>query len=69
MQEQDFVLTFDKIKATIAFEKGSTLYLSLIGLVDCWYAIAKQEGKSEGEALKITLDKLGKKMLSFATEQ
>jgi len=65
---KDFVLTMDVIKNTIAFGDNNNLTYTLKALCDCWYGIAKQEGKTEDEALRYTLDKLGEKLLSMSKE-
>lgn len=60
-----YVLTLDKIKDVIAFPPSSQIHRTLSSMVDCWYGIAKKEGKTEDEALNETLDKLGKQLLSL----
>ena len=65
-QKQQFVLTMQVIKDTIAFGENHPITKALHGLCDCWYGIAIQEGKTESEALEYTLDCLGEKMLSIS---
>jgi len=59
-------LTLAHVKAVITFPNSPGIQASLEGLCDCWYNIALGQGKSENEAARITLDKLGEKLLSMS---
>lgn len=59
-------LTIERVKECIAFPKESGIYVSLSGMCDCWYGIAKNEGKTDEQAATIALDKLGAKMLELS---
>ncbi|GEM_PF-3037716 len=63
-EQQPYELTLDKVKEMIAFDKNSGIYKTLVGLIDCWYATEIQNGKTEEEALLVTLDKLHRAILS-----
>lgn len=54
------------IKDTIAFGENEPITQTLRSLCDCWYNIAIEEGKTESEALRYTLDRLSEKMLSMS---
>ena len=41
------------------------MHTSLCGMVDCWYGIAKKNGATDDDAVSVTLDKLGEKMLQL----
>ncbi len=56
-------ITLEGVKSCISFPKTSGIYMSLSGMVDCWYAIAKGEGKTDEQAALDALDKLGKKII------
>ena len=58
-------LTIEKVKA--CNEMVEPFKTTLNGLIDCWYKIALQDGKTESEAVKIALDKFAEKMLSFSS--
>lgn len=64
--EEPFKLTLDLVKSCIGFPKESDTGRSLLGLVECRYRIALNEGKTEEEAVKVAFDKLAAQMLSMA---
>lgn len=59
-------LSLQDVKNCISFPKESGLYKSLSGLCDVWFLQAKKNGASDLESVKITLDKLGEKILSLS---
>lgn len=66
-EKQPYTLSMDKIKECIGSSPDDPIAKTLTSLCDCWYGIAIQEGKSEQEALRYTLDQLGEKMLSMSS--
>lgn len=42
---------------------------ALRGMCDCWYGIAKKEGKSDEEAARIALDNLGDTLLKATNQE
>jgi len=64
IQTQSPPLTIARVKACISFT-GSPIQQTLENLCDCWYEIAKGEGKSDEEAAKVAMDNLAEKLLNF----
>lgn len=58
-------ITLQEIKDIVALPADSQIKKSFNGLIDCWYAIEIKAGKTEEEALLITLDKLREKLDEF----
>lgn len=61
--------TIQDVRDMIAFPKESGIYKSLVGLVDCWYHKAKQEGCTEDEAVEAAAEKLFDQMLKLGQSE
>jgi len=55
--------TIEQVKACIGFPEGSPMYTSLVGIIDCHYKMALQNGSTEPEAANVALEKLSELML------